>query len=343
MHRTYLPIVPASALRRYRVHEPSDHRFKSAARLLQSLWREERRLAMGTHTRPNGDAYKLGSLISDKAAETGAAFLTPEIARLVRRELAYRQPGALIYERRLLTNLLSSTGMVFNTFGPLKLNLKLATKMLRALMPHLVDAEVDDVLFEYSPGRGDPAMTADATAFDVVLEYSGPGGVSGFLSVELKFSEAPAEAQAELNSRHHELAQTAALHRSPDSDTLTRGPLQQLFREHLLAQAMLARGYATGTFMVIAPALNTPMQTAVSRYSEQLTEMAPGKVGFETRTLEDFVGFLRQCGERTHADAVHQRYLAWERVDDVVERAIADFGRAAAIVNDNNPTTAAVA
>lgn len=335
MHRTYLPIVPAAALRRFRVNEPFDHRFRACARLLQSLWRTERGLPIGSYVRPNGESYRLGSLITAKAGDGGANFLSPDIARLARREVAYREPGALIEERRLWCNLLSSMALSFNLFAPLKLSPKLATKVLRALFPGLADATVEEVLFEHSPGRGDPELTGDYTAFDVVLAYAGPGGVSGFVAVEVKYAESIADPQNELNARHAEVAAAAGLHKTPTADVLTGGPLQQFFRQHLLAQAMLARGFASGTFMVLAPALNTPVQNAVRRYADQLNEPAAGTVAFESRTLEEFIAALRQCGERAHADALYRRYLAWERVDDVIEQAIADFGRVALVGNDN--------
>jgi hypothetical protein len=36
-----LPLIPADVLKKHRVHEPLDTRFRSAARLLQALWRED--------------------------------------------------------------------------------------------------------------------------------------------------------------------------------------------------------------------------------------------------------------------------------------------------------------
>ena len=82
MQRTYLPIAPMSALRRHRVHEPFDTRFRSAARLLQSAWRDAKGLPVGSYTRPSGATFRLGSIISDKAGEAGRNFLVPEIATL---------------------------------------------------------------------------------------------------------------------------------------------------------------------------------------------------------------------------------------------------------------------
>jgi hypothetical protein len=44
-----LPLIPADVLKKHRVHEPLDTRFRSAARLLQALWREDRDLPIGSY------------------------------------------------------------------------------------------------------------------------------------------------------------------------------------------------------------------------------------------------------------------------------------------------------
>lgn len=336
MHRTYLPIVPATALRRLRVHDPFDHRFRAAARVLQSLWRAEKGLPIGSYTRATGETRRLGSMITDKAGETGANFLLPEIARLARREVAYREPRSFIQERRLWCNLLSSMPLTFNAFGPLKLDAKLATRMLQALLPSLAGAKVQAVLFEHSPGRGDARYTADYTAFDVVLTYTRSTGANGFVAFEVKYAESIIDPQSELNPRYGELAPAAGVHTNPNAQLLTSGPLQQFYRQHLLAQAMLMRGdYAEGTFIVLAPALNTPVQTAIDRYADQLAEPAAGKVGFASITLEQFIDELRQCGHRAYAKLLTHRYLDWSRIDEVIEQVIADFGRLSTVGNDN--------
>jgi hypothetical protein len=55
---TPLPLLPASLLRRYHCGEPNDTRFRSAARLRQSLWREENGYACGRYTQAR---FKPGS------------------------------------------------------------------------------------------------------------------------------------------------------------------------------------------------------------------------------------------------------------------------------------------
>src|SRR3954462_12124409 len=145
----HLPLIPEPVLRRHRVFEPSDTRFRACARLLQALWREQHQLPIGTHVSPDGTRRKLGSRLSPAprapprrklgsrlspaAGRSGANFLTPAVAALTRREVAYREVGALIREERLWTNLLSSEPLTFNLFGPLRLDLTLASRVLRLL------------------------------------------------------------------------------------------------------------------------------------------------------------------------------------------------------------------
>ena len=133
----HLPLIPEPILRRHRVFEPSDTRFRACTRLLQALWRERHRLSIGTHTAPDGSRRKLGSRITPAAGRAGANFLTPAVAALTRREVAYREVGAFINEDRLWTNLLSSQPLTFNLFGPLRLDLALASRVLRLLCPDL--------------------------------------------------------------------------------------------------------------------------------------------------------------------------------------------------------------
>src|ERR1700724_320129 len=113
-----LPLIPADVLKKHWVHEPFDPRFRSAARLLQALWREDRDLPIGSYINEDGKRRKLGSRIAEAAGKAGGNFLTPEIARIARRETAYREIGALIDQERLATNLLSSIPLAFNLLGP---------------------------------------------------------------------------------------------------------------------------------------------------------------------------------------------------------------------------------
>ena len=59
-----LPLIPADILKKHRVHEPLDTRFRSAARLLQALWREDRDLPIGSYLNEDGKPERSSSRIS---------------------------------------------------------------------------------------------------------------------------------------------------------------------------------------------------------------------------------------------------------------------------------------
>jgi len=88
-----------------------------------------------------------------------------KIAHTARREAAYREIGALIDAERLATNLLSSMPLAFNLVAPWGHALERASGYLIELLPPFTGA-ARQLLFEHSPGRGNPKFTGDYTAFD---------------------------------------------------------------------------------------------------------------------------------------------------------------------------------
>ena len=132
---TPLPLLPTHLLRRYHCAEPNDTRFRSSARLRQSLWREEHGYACGRYVHPDGRTCRLGSMVSNRVGQRGINLVDPTLLPLVQYEIAYREVGALIYVERLWNNLLASQALTFNLFGPLKQNLALATAVMRRLIP----------------------------------------------------------------------------------------------------------------------------------------------------------------------------------------------------------------
>lgn len=320
MKRSYLPLVPSEILRRHRVLEQFDNRFRACARLLQALWRSEHEIPIGSHAAADGTTRKLGSRISDNAGTSGRNFMTPEIARLAWREHAYREPGAMVDEQRLWTNLLSSHPLVFNALGPLRLDLVLATNVIRTICPDLKDVEVQAVAFEHSPGRRVPELTDDRTAWDAVIIYVRETGEIGFVAIELKYSESAGEQQKDLRERYADLIPASGLYIDPACDALRKAPLQQFMREHVLAQASIMRGdFTEGRFIVIAPELNLPVQDACRRYAGNLVPPVDGQAGFSAVTLERFIAALREHGDASYADGLFRRYCDWSLVDDEIE------------------------
>lgn len=132
--------------------------------------------------------------------------------------MVYREVGAIIDQERLWTNLLSSQPLAFNLFGALKLNPDKANAFFRALFPDYVD-RVEDIWFEHSPGRGDPAFTADHSAFDVFAPVITTTGESGFVAIEVKYSETMMEPVAQIKPRYDELSATAQVFTDPPLQT----------------------------------------------------------------------------------------------------------------------------
>lgn len=320
-----LPLIPEAARRRRHVFEPADHRFKAAARFLQALWREDRDLPIGTHMdRANPHRVRrLGSRISLAAGRTGANFMTPSIATVAARALAYREPGAAYDVGRLRTNLLSSQPLAFNLFGPLAADPALAARFIAELLPGTL-TEITDILFEHSPGRGDPRFTADRTAFDVVIRGTTATGARALICVEVKYSEAGHDAAPPPHPRYAEVARTTpGLFIAPNAPVLTGPACQQLYRQHCLASAMLTAGLAdTATLAFMAPAHNHLAHAAAATYNRQLTDPAAGPIPFIPLTLEHAFTVLAAAGLPDHARALHSRYTDWWLLDGELELAM---------------------
>ncbi|UHC17820.1 hypothetical protein LRS73_08135 [Methylobacterium currus] len=321
-----VPLIPEAARRRHHVFVPADHRFKAAARFLQALWREDRGLTIGTHVnrREPHRPRRLGSRISTAAGALGANFLHPDITPVVTRALAYREPGAAYDIDRLKTNLLSSQPLAFNLFGPLARDPQLATRFVTEFLPGTL-TEVTDVLFEHSPGRGDPRLTADRTAYDVVLRGRDATGARSLICIEIKYSEPGHEPAPPPHPRHTQIAHaTPGLFVDPNNPTLTGAACQQFFRQHCLASAMLTAGLAdTATLAFIAPAHNQSAHTAAATYQRHLADPQAGPIPFVPTTLEHAFAAIATAGLPDHARALHRRYTDFWLVDGELDLAAA--------------------
>lgn len=321
--RRTAPIVPEAILKRHYAHEPSDTRFKAAARLLQSLWRDHHGFAVGRQSDDRGHGRKLGSRLTPVNAQSGVNFISPEIAALVRREVAYREISAVMDTKRLYGNLLSSQALTFNLLGALKLDREIATRVFRGLFPSLV-AEVEDIWFEHSPGRGDKAFTGDHTAFDALVCCRTPAGQRGFIAIEVKYSEEASSPSQNVTEQLDLLSLQEAFYRDSEATELRLGRLQQFWREHLLAVSMVRGGlYDHGIFLVIAPSQNHQSQQMIASYRQELVEGGSPAVGFESATTEAFIDAVEQAGAQREAKALRERYFDFARVDrtlfDVIE------------------------
>jgi hypothetical protein len=150
---------------------------------------------------------------------------TPEIAHTARREAAYREIGAFIDAERLATNLLSSMPLTFNLLAPWMQAPERASSYLIELLPAFTGA-ARQLLFEHSPGRGNPEFTGDYTAFDALIRYSDAQGRNGFVAFELKYSESMREPMPELKSRYAEISGASGLFTDPAAAALRTNPAE---------------------------------------------------------------------------------------------------------------------
>jgi hypothetical protein len=158
------------------------------------------------------------------------------------------------------------------------------------------------------------------------------------VAIEVKYSEAGHEPSPTIRPRYDEIASTSGLFVDSSSRSLRANPLQQFFREHCLAQAMLMRrDYEEGIFIVIAPRLNQPMQGAIRVYEAHLNEPKPHQASFQNITLEQVIGVMAQAGEEVYASALHRRYTDFWLVDGEIELAFAELPKPARRAKDEEP------
>ncbi|MBX9932380.1 MAG: hypothetical protein K2Y56_12705 [Methylobacterium sp.] len=321
------PLVPASLLRRHDCFITGDTRFRAAARLQQSLWRQGQGLPAGLH-RPGGrhdiPAITLGSLLTLADAARGANFFSPAVHAYVRRSLVLREEGACVNVDRLLRNTLSSEPLIRNALVPLALDLDLATAVFRSLLPTFVD-HVTAVRFETSPSRDrkDPHWLQCGSAHDAAVEVVTMDGEPATVFIECKYSEGSGPA-ATHRPRYDVVSRELALHRDPDAKALRSVALEQLWRLTMLAGLCVRNGLTPQAHLIMLyPAQNRRVALACRLYAGELldpTGTDPGTIGFTGLTLEAFVDALAQAGASSQANYLHRRYLDLTPVLDAVLR-----------------------
>lgn len=315
-----LPIPPRSVLDRFDVAEPQDTRFQSCARLLQALWREQQGLAGGCHRRGDAAPRAMGSRLAPEPARAGMNYLRPDIAKAVRRELAYRERGALMDEARAWENLLSSSALVFNLFAPLKADATLALAVFKAAFA-IEAARIDGIWFETSPGRGDDAYIGDHTALDVLIAYTDTDDKSCFVGIEVKYAEDRPGTATPVKPRLLEIARRSKLFLDPEDSALHRPPLRQFFAEHMLCHAMVhERGhFERGMFAVVAPTLNYEMAAVIDSYQTHLDPAHQAALPFRRVSIESIVAAICDAGEIDLARKLDERYLDFSPVYDLID------------------------
>ncbi len=253
--------------------------FIARMRLHQSWWRTER-LSVECGTRvADGETVDCGSRLKPGDAEAGRNFLTPGIRAVADQRIA-EGPG--VARDRCFANLLSSQPMCFNLFGPLKLDLGLATSLTQALLPGEVD-RVTAVEIEFAPSPRSVYLD-DHTSFDAFIRYDRAGGGEGFVGIETKLTEPFSMTNPEEKDKKY-----FSFTEQFDGvwDPARVGELRdrrwyQLWRNHLLVEALRRHdGYSSGRVMVVGHAADPKLPDAVAGYQALLVDPASA-LGFLT-------------------------------------------------------------
>ena len=284
--------------------------FASKARLLQSIWRTEKGFEY--------DEEKLGNyLIEKNAINNGENFLTKRIFELVKNVVNNNSDKKkVIQEPRIWTNLLSSQPMAFNMFGELVENLDLCKKTFEELYPEREINEILRIEFEYSPERKSGKYTNDNSAFDVFIEYMNNRDEKCFFGIEVKYAENLNDKPSSHKNEYEVVADKSMIFRKESIDSLKEKPIQQIWRDHLLALSMFKKSndYKIGDFIYLYPSENKNCRIGVEKYKETFKESVESY--FKPLTLEKLVGVVKKYCADNWINEFENRYLKFEKMNN---------------------------
>ena len=308
-------IVISELAHRYSAFESIDKReFQRSARILQSIWRVEQGYDIGELKSKNG-CKPLGSrLVMPWARESLANYLSETIKTVVRAEVMdpIKSKGKLFAKPRVFNDLLSSQPLCFNLFAELKQDLPLATKVFKVLAPDVIGS-VTGIEFEWSPGVGDLRLTGDRSAFDVYVTFSSQDDSKGFIGIEVKYHENLIGRAAVHKERYDQSAAQMNCFEESRLEVLKKQPLQQIWRDHMLAgMHKMVDGFGEGFFVFLYPEANTYCAEAITRYRQCLTNDDT----IRSWTLEAVVDAIKQSTNDDWIDLFADRYLNFDKVSN---------------------------
>lgn len=291
----------------------TDGPFEARMRLHQRWYRTDV-LGLEQQTGPAaGDAGPVGGMLARDEAAAGHNFLDPAIFAAVRSRL---RMGSGVDALRCLADMLSSDALSFNLWAPLVEDTELATRLLQTLLPDV--ERVVEVHIAYAPSPRSEYL-GDRTRFDAFVGYLRPGGARAFVGVVTRLAGAGAEA-APPTERSKELASAEdSPWRDGADDELAGSPASDLWRTHLLVEALRrhrAEPYEHGLCAVVRHPADERAAAAVEQYRSRLRD--PGATLADWR-LDDLVGRWEQAAvtaqQRQWLAALRLRYLDLERSD----------------------------
>ena len=290
--------------------------FKRRMRLHQSWYRHEvLGVPCGTGPFPSSRSY-YGNMLDAESARKGLNFLSPRIHSLAERRIAEGVGTVDVF--RLRRNMLSSQPMCFNLFGELALDLELATVLGRSLWGDHV-RKVTAVRFEWAPARRAEYLN-DGTAFDAFIEYEASDGKRGFIGIETKLTEPFSQRKRYRREEYMKwMAKPNAPWHDGSTDEVSRLSHNQLWRDHLLAWALLAHpesDYAHGRFVVVFHGDDAHTNRVVAGYRRLLRDEAtfqPLELGEIVSAWRPHAGDWLAEFERRYVDLSGSDRLAFDQ------------------------------
>lgn len=286
--------------------------FQRSARILQSMWRVEQGYGIGELKTRSGSKPLGSRLAMPRARDDLLNYLSDTIKGVVCDEVIdpVKSRGKLYGKPRIFNDLLSSQPLCFNLFAELQKDLPLATDVMRSLTDGLVGL-VTGIDFEWSPGRGDPRLTGDRSAFDVYVSFLSAADKRGFIGIEVKYHENLIGAASPNRDRYDQIADQMGCFKESSRKHLKEQPLQQIWRDHLLAGIhRIADGFEEGFFVFLYPGKNTHCSSAIADYERGLTNTNT----FASWTIESVASEIKRHTDDLWIDRFIDRYLAFEKI-----------------------------
>ena len=250
--------------------------------------------------------------LTEASADAGLNFLTSEIFELAKQRIA--KGSGVVEEFRLLCNMLSSQPMCFNLFGPLALDLSLATRLVRALWGKPIE-RVTNVYIEWAP-KPKREYLNDKTAFDAFIEYEKEDRKFGFIGIETKLTEPFSD---DFNDKGERYSRWMNEDSPWGADALNKVPNKkhnQLLRDHLLAWSLLRHPdskYTEGRLSVVYH----PEDKRCCRVIDEYRALLHDETTFSSHKLDDVVSKWRPL-TGDWLSKFEERYLLLKRSEGTV-------------------------
>jgi hypothetical protein len=173
-----------------------------------------------------------------------------------------------------------------------------------------VPGRVEQVVFEWSPGRADRAYLGNRTSFDVAFILDLEDGQRGVIGVETKYHEHPVRvgiAPANL-ARYNDVSRASKLFEAATLELASRETCSQIWLDHLLALSMLQHPtdrWTWARFILVYADGNPSWQPLATQYRSMLRDDQT----FATCTFDELLA--ADALEHAVCEALITRYRCW--------------------------------